>query len=302
MKKENPEQLARQLEQHEDYRVIRRLGVIDSYNEDDPELRASGALRQGIFLDVETTGLDASTEQVIELAMIPFEFASDGRIFGVGDGYNGLRDPGVPIPEEISRLTGITDSMVAGQALDNARIEALLEPAHLIVAHNAGFDRPFAESLHPLFAARAWACSLAEVPWREEGLEGTKLDYLAYRFGFFYAAHRAADDCRAGINLLAQTLPTSGTGVLVSLLDSARRKTTRVWAEGSPYDSKDLLKARRYVWNPGDDGRPKAWYRDVDEPQLDAELDFLRQEVYGGRLPTLPMDTITAFNRYSVRV
>lgn len=302
MKKENIEELARQLEDHEDYRVIRRLGRIDSYNDDDPGLQSSGALRQGIFLDVETTGLDAAVEQVIELALIPFEFSSDGRIFRVGEGYNGLRDPGIPIPEEISRLTGITDSMVAGKALDTAAIESLLEPAHLVVAHNAGFDRPFAEPLHPLFAARAWACSMAGIPWREEGLGGAKLDYLAYRFGFFYDAHRAADDCRAGIHLLAQSLPGSGASALASLLDSARKKTLRIWAEGSPYDSKDLLKARRYQWNPGDDGRPKAWFRDVDEAELDTELDFLRTEVYGGRLPNLPMDTITAFNRYSVRV
>ncbi len=293
---------ARALEQHDDYRVLRRLPRLSRYHEDDPALLGSGELRQGLFLDVETTGLDAAVDQVIELALVPFGFAPDGRIFVLGEEYSGLRDPGMPISPEITRLTGIDDAMVAGKTLDTDRITELLEPAHLIVAHNAAFDRPFAESLHPLFAQRAWACSLAEVPWREQGLESAKLDYLGFHYGFFYDAHRATGDCRAGIHLLAQTLPDSGQRVLDAILQSARKKTIRLWAEGSPFDAKDRLKERQYRWNSGDDGRPKSWYRDLDEAELDEELAFLREEIFGGRLPTLQTDTINAFNRYSSRV
>lgn len=299
---EDLEELASKLDQHDDYRVLRRLAEHKTYHADDPALRAAGQIRQGLFLDVETTGLDAGVDQVIELAMVPFEFAPDGRIFALGEAYGALRDPGVPISAEITRLTGIDDAMVAGKKLDTDQIGALLEPAHLVVAHNAAFDRPFAEGLHPLFAQRAWACSMAEIAWRDEGLESAKLEFLAYRFGFFYDAHRATGDCRAGIHLLTRSLPDSGQLALNLLLASARRKTIRLWAEGSPFDSKDRLKERQYRWNSGDDGRPKAWFRDVDEAQLDAELAFLKEEVFGGRLPDLPSDTINAFNRYSSRV
>lgn len=295
------ETLALTLERDQNYRVIRRLPEISYYNEPDTALEESGEMRRGIFLDVETTGLDSATDQVIELALVPFDFAPDGRIFRLYKGYDALRDPGVPITPEITRLTGITDQMVSGKALDTARIEEFVTPAHLVVAHNAGFDRPFAEQIHPLFASKAWGCSMAEVPWRDEGLEGAKLEYLAYRYGFFYDAHRATGDCLAGIHLLAQELPESGGLALASLLANARRKTIRIWAEGSPFDAKDKLKVRHYRWNAGDDGRPKAWYCDVDESDLELELAYLRQEVFGGRLPKLPMDTITAFNRYSSR-
>ncbi len=229
------EKLARELERHEDYRVIRRYRRPRLYNDPDPALTAAGEMRRGVFLDVETTGLDAATDQVIELALVPFEFSTDGRIFRVLEEYDGLRDPGIPIPPDITRLTGISDQMVAGQALDAERIAAIVEPAHLIVAHNAAFDRPFAEQLDSRFAAKAWACSMTEVPWREESIEGAKLDYLAYRYGFFYDAHRATGDCLAGIHLLAQLLPVSGATVLAALLERARSKTMRIWAEGSPY-------------------------------------------------------------------
>lgn len=301
MTRTDPEKLARMLEEHEDYRVIRRLQRVDRYCADDPGL-GKDALRLGIFLDVETTGLDASTDHVIELALVPFEFASDGRIFRVHKEYDGLRDPGVAIPPEVVRLTGITDQMVSGQSLDLDCIVAMVRPAHLLVAHNAAFDRPFVEPLDPVFTKKAWACSLTDVPWQEEGLEGGKLDYLAYRYGFFYESHRATGDCLAGIHLLSQDLPTSGRTALDTLLENARRKTMRLWAEGSPYESKDLLKARGYRWNNGDDGRPKAWFRDVPESELADELRYLERKVYGGRLPDLRTDTINAFNRYSVRV
>lgn len=295
------EKLARELEAHEDYRVVRRYCRVDRYNEPDPALAGSDGLKLGVFLDVETTGLDPATEQVIELALVPFEFASDGRIFRVLDEYDGLRDPGRPIPPEITRLTGITDAMVAGKKLDEGAVSGIVQPAQLIIAHNAAFDRQFAEQESPVFENKAWACSMTEVPWREEGIESAKLDYLAYRYGFFYDAHRATGDCLAGIHLLAQTLPESGTLALTTLLESARRKTIRIWAEGSPFDTKDKLKGRDYRWNSGDDGRPKSWYKDVPESAVSEELAFLRNEVFGGRLPELPTDTINAFNRYSSR-
>lgn len=302
MDSEEPEACARRLEAHEDYLVLRRLARIDRYHDEDPALRDADEIRQGVFLDVETTGLDASIDKVIELALVPFEFAPDGRIFALGEEYDGFNDPGMPISPEITRLTGIDDQMVAGKTLDLDRIVGLLEPAHLVIAHNAGFDRPFAEEIHPLFAQRAWGCSLADVPWRDEGLESAKLDYLAFRFGFFFAAHRATVDCRAGIHLLTQTLPESGSRALDLLLQNARRKTVRLWAEGSPFEARARLKDRQYRWNSGDDGRPKSWYRDLDETELDAELAFLREEVFGGRLPALETQTINAFNRYSARV
>jgi hypothetical protein len=47
---------------------------------------------------------------------------------------------------------------------------------------------------------------------------------------------------------------------------------------------KDRLKARGYRWN-GDDAVPsRCWYVDVAEADKEAELVFLRQEIYGGEI------------------
>ena len=83
----------------------------------------------------------------------------------------------------------------------------------------------------------------------------------------------------------------------VHLLDSSSRTRVRVWAEWAPFDMKDVLKARGYRWSGGGDGQPKAWWTEVDEDDLAAELCFLEREVYL-REVELRRDVLTAYERY----
>lgn len=121
---------------------------------------------RGIILDTETTGLDARKDEIIEIGVIAFTFDASGRIGDVTGIYGGLQQPSVSIPSDITRLTGITDEMVAGQSIDVAALKELIEPADLVIAHNAGFDRPFCEAFSHLFPARP---GLAQTP-RSTGL------------------------------------------------------------------------------------------------------------------------------------
>ena len=141
------EALARQLETHPDYRVLRRL---------QPRLQfapATGAVRRVLLLDTETTGLDASRDKIIELALLRGEVdEASGLPSGTVQVYDGLEDPGMSISREIEQLTGITNAMVRGQRIDEARVAELLEGVDLVIAHNAAFDRPFVEARLPAFA------------------------------------------------------------------------------------------------------------------------------------------------------
>jgi DNA polymerase III epsilon subunit-like protein len=76
-------------------------------------------------------------------------------------------------------LTGIDDDMVAGHVLDPAEVYRFAASAALIVAHHAAFDRRFAERLSDVFTTKPWACSMAEVPWADDGFDSAKLK-LAY--------------------------------------------------------------------------------------------------------------------------
>jgi DNA polymerase III subunit epsilon len=289
------EDMAQRLEASGDYRVLRRL-----VPRRQPHLADGSATRIGLFVDVETTGLDPVRHEIIELAMVPFTYALDGRIFAVGDAYQRLRQPAAPIPPEISAITGIDDTMVAGQIIDPAEVAAFAAPAALVIAHNAAFDRRFLERFCPLFARKPWACSMAQVDWAAEGHEGLKLAYLAAGAGFFYDCHRAENDCLAAIELLATPLPKSGILALTRLLAQARMPIWRIFAEDSPYDRKDQLKARGYRWSDGTGPAPRGWYLDIDEADREAELAFLQAEIYG-RPVQLQVTRMDAYDRFSER-
>jgi DNA polymerase III subunit epsilon len=261
----------------------------------------SGVRRQGekiaVIVDTETTGLDHTRDEVIELGMVAFLYDEDGRIGEVIGTFNGLREPSVPIGPEITRLTGITPEMVAGQVLDLAAVERFVETADLIIAHNARFDRPFCERLSKGFQVKAWACSHSEIAWSGFGFEGSKLGYLLTQCGWFHQGHRAVEDCHALLEVLASPLPSGAGFPFGHLLTSARKALVRIWAEGSPFDMKDMLKARGYRWNDGTDGRPKAWWVEVDEEAFEAELAFLQREVYRREVEPFSQ-RITAFERF----
>ena len=290
------EDIVKQLRDSGDYRVIERFKPIESYHE-----KGNSETRVAIFLDVETTGLNPKNDSIIELAMVPFEFDSEGQIYRVLPGYNGFQDPGFPIPAEITRITGITDDMVAGKSLDREQIYHLLKDVVLIIAHNASFDRPFMENLDEQFESLWWACSMKDIDWREQGIESAKLEYLAYKFNYFYEGHRATIDCQAGIHLLTQALPVSHIPAMQELLTTARRTDYRLWALGAPFETKDTLRERGYRWSTGEDDGYKSWYIDIPEAELETEIEYLHKEIFGRVVKELPRAKITAQTRYSKR-
>lgn len=288
------EAAAGRLEASGDYRVLRRFVPPTRYHEGDGSATATA-----LVVDVETTGFDPVRDRIIEFCGVPFEYERDsGRILAVGPALSFLEDPGRPIPEEITRLTGITDAMVAGKAIDESAVGPLVAGAGLIIAHNAAFDRPFVDRRLPAFREKAWACSQREVPWKALGASSGALEFLLMkRCGLFFDGHRADADCLALIHLL-QAPFDDGTLPLGHLLESARTPSFKVWALGAAFEKKDALKQRRYRWSNGEGGLPKAWYTFVAEGELAGEQAWLRAEVYGGR-EGWKIDKLDAKRRYA---
>lgn len=92
-----------------------------------------------VILDLETSGLDAKTDHIIEFAAILLE---NGEII---DEYETLLCPPAPIPPEVTDLTGITEEMVANAPslfTVRAKIRKIIG-SHPIVGHNVSFDLAF---------------------------------------------------------------------------------------------------------------------------------------------------------------
>ncbi len=90
-------------------------------------------------LDLETTGANALTDRITEIAAVRFEHGREVARWST------LVNPGVPIAPFVQGLTGISDAMVAqAPPFEScaAQVLAMLEGA-VLVAHNVRFDHGF---------------------------------------------------------------------------------------------------------------------------------------------------------------
>jgi DNA polymerase-3 subunit epsilon len=285
--------MAQALEAHPDYKVLRRLVPRNDWG----PVPGSGT-RRVIVLDTETTGLDARNERIIELAMLSVLVdAATGLPVGPVTTYESFEDPGKPIPPAITEITGIDDSMVHGQRIDDARVAELVEAADLIVAHNAGFDRPFVEARLPVFATRAWNCSFAGIDWKKEGSGSAKLEFLAHERGWFYDAHRALVDCHALLQVLAAPLANGQSG-LARLIEGAGQNRYKLRATGAPFEAKDALKSRGYRW----DNENRVWWTSLTgQETLEQETQWLKTHAYNGRSARVQVESQSALVQFSSR-
>lgn len=289
------EALAQQLEQHPDYKVLRRLTPQHLIT---PEL-AGQKMCKGVVLDTETTGFEVENDRVIELGMLLFEFDPvSGAIHQVLEVFDELEDPGFEIPPASIAVHHITDDMVRGKRIDDTRVAGFLKNVDVVIAHNASFDRPFVEARWPVFETLNWGCSIKDIDWREEGFGSAKLEYLLSTQGYFYEAHRAETDCWALIALLNQVLPQSQQTALLALLEKLNQAQQKVYAINSPFETKDMLKARGYRWSPD----LRCWSRVLaSAPDMQQELSWLKKNVYGDRNARVEVESLGGKVRYSNR-
>lgn len=256
----------------DDLRLLRRLDVREG------ETGVGGRVDTtiGVVVDCETTGI-GDDDTIIELALRRFRADPAGVIVKIDRPYSWLEDPGCPLPEDIVRLTGITDADVAGRVIDDDAAVRLLRSADFVCAHNARFDRAHVERRLPGAAGLAWACSCNDVDWRSGGLDGRSLGWLLSQCGYFHGAHRAGDDVDAVIEILRHRFP-SGTTALAEMLAAARAPSWRFRAVGAAFEVKDQLRLRGYRWDAG--GDPKCWWREVPDTGRIEEEWWLAGHVY----------------------
>ena len=147
-----------------------------------------------IIFDLETTGLSAATERIIEIGAVKVE---NGEIL---ESFDLFVDPEKAITPEITRLTSITNEMVAGAPKETEALEQFFrfcDGCDILVAHNADFDMGF-------LRAAIRRCGREEDPVQIDTLvmaramypelKKHKLDTIAERLGVTQKHHHRADD------------------------------------------------------------------------------------------------------------
>jgi DNA polymerase III subunit epsilon len=162
-----------------------------------------------VVVDVETTGWHPEESGITEIGAVRF---GDG---GPVAEFSALVNPGTPIPESITELTGITDAMVRQAPPVGAVMPGFLAFARgsVVAAHNAPFDLGFLTAAcdscrlrWPAFQVVDTA-ALARQVLDENEVPDCKLATLA---GFFGArtrpCHRALPDAQATAEVLQALL------------------------------------------------------------------------------------------------
>ena len=98
-----------------------------------------------VVFDLETTGLNPNSgDSIIEIGAVKFK---NNEII---DRYDELINPGILLPEEIIRITGITDDMLRGKRSEKECVIDFMKWVgnSIMVAHNARFDMSFLDSAY----------------------------------------------------------------------------------------------------------------------------------------------------------
>lgn len=161
-------------------------------------------LRHHVFVDVETTGLDPSRDEVIEVGAVFVERGQIVRRLGR------LFKPSQPLPLVIKRLTGLDDALLAEQpAFEDFEAELANElRGWTVVAHNARFERGFLARVVEEAGAQAQlldTCELLHFLYPE--LPSHSLESLVRWAGVGTGAvHRAMQDAEDTFGVLRHAL------------------------------------------------------------------------------------------------
>jgi DNA polymerase-3 subunit alpha (Gram-positive type) len=159
-----------------------------------------------VVFDIETTGLDKRTCEITEIGAVK---VVNGQIT---DRWSSFVNPGMPIPEKIVELTGITDKMVKDAPPIEEQLEAFKEfcAGCVVVAHNAEFDVGFMKEKAKRMGtdfdfAYLDTMTLARVLYPE--LPNYRLDTLTKFLNIILENHhRAVDDAKATADVFVKML------------------------------------------------------------------------------------------------
>jgi len=191
-----------------------------------------------VAIDIETTGLDENRDSIIEIGAVRF----NGK--RVEDEFSTLINPARHIPEFITGLTGIDDSMVRGapRVKDIAHeLEAFVGDAP-VIGHNVRFDVGFLQKAGMLHLNRVIdTYPLASVLM--PSASRYNLGALGQQLGIMLpATHRALDDAKVTHAVYLRLLELAGELPLEVIQEIVKHGEPIDWDAGHVFEQ--VLRAR----------------------------------------------------------
>jgi len=160
-----------------------------------------------VAFDIECTGLYSDRDRMTEIGAVIFRGGE------IKETFNTFVDPGMSIPAEIVRLTGINDSMVAGAPKEEAALRAFMDFCgnRPIIAHNADFDVGFMAACaerHGIDFKPVYLDTLVLAQTLLPHLKRHKLDTVSNYLSLpEFNHHRASDDAMVVARIMDKFIP-----------------------------------------------------------------------------------------------
>ncbi|MGE4352803.1 MAG: PolC-type DNA polymerase III [Oscillospiraceae bacterium] len=160
-----------------------------------------------VAFDIETTGLNQTTERMTEIGAVIFR---DGQI---GERFQTFVNPEKPIPPQITELTGITDRDVFDAPSEESALKDFIAfvGGRPVIAHNADFDTGFMAECAERCGIDFDPVIIDSLPLARcllPDLKRFKLDIVAGRLGLpEFHHHRASDDAAVVARMMEKFIP-----------------------------------------------------------------------------------------------
>src|SRR6266704_3304812 len=214
--------------------------------------------------DVETTGLDKQKDRIIEAG---FALYSTGQQKVLESAGYLVKSEGVPITQEITDITGITQAAVDRFGHEPADViedfNWFAEQAEAIIAHNGSrFDLPVTENAakrsSKFLKGKLWIDTMTDIP----GVKGEQLVTMCAKVGFVYNAHAAEDDAKAVLEMTRRHAQSPDKS-FEKMVERARSPLVIIQSHQDRNNNSDAKKFK-FRWNP----TMKIWWKIVKEMDL----------------------------------
>ncbi len=172
-----------------------------------------------VVFDIETTGFSPVNDRIIEIGAVKI------KNFKIIDKFSELINPEIKIPEKITKLTGISDSMI----YDKPTIDIILNKflnfigESVLVAHNASFDMGFIYEKSEKLKRVVNNTVLDTLEFSRrilKEIKSHKLDKVCKHLGIeLKNHHRAVDDSEATANIFLKLINLIETKSIKKLND-----------------------------------------------------------------------------------
>jgi DNA polymerase-3 subunit epsilon len=245
---------------------------------------------EGMSEDLPNKGVNLLIDRITEIGAVLWDVEMNQPVKIYSELIS--EEDRIPISEEITELTGITEEMLEtyglkGEAITAAleRLSEILNQADYIMAHNGeGYDRPMLGALFNRFGVPLpgvnWIDSCKDIEFPRK-IKGRSLALLEHSHGFINPfPHRAITDVLSMLKIATKydiprmaALADSPEITLVAKLNAPNWKNKEDVQKFNTIKNK--VSKARFRWNPDN----KTWVKKVpklllDEGLLDFDFDF----------------------------